>query len=60
MFTGFVAGDCGMAIEGSSVIQKMFKRSSRCNSTEEARFQQERAEGSVETEKPLKAMAAQF
>jgi hypothetical protein len=26
MFTGFVAGDCGMAIEGSSVIQKMFKR----------------------------------
>jgi len=49
-----------MAIEGSSVIQKMFKRFSRCNSTEEARFQQERAEGSVEAEKPLKAKAAQF
>jgi hypothetical protein len=60
MLTGFVAGDCGMAIEGSRVSQKMFKRFSRCNSTEEARFQQERAEGSVETENPHKAKAAQF
>jgi hypothetical protein len=49
-----------MAVECSSVIQRMFKRFLRLDSTEEARFQQERAEGSVETEKPLKAMAAQF